>query len=78
MNVRACNCSAPLAADAGPPVGSPSTTHWSVYDGQRGRPRAAAVRAVCACGWRSPARYRLDVTVEDVPRFGQGPAAAAG
>ncbi|MFF1415389.1 ATP-dependent DNA ligase [Streptomyces sp. NPDC058289] len=31
--------------------------------------------------WRHPMRFkrlRLDVGVEDVPRFGQGPAAAAG
>ncbi|MEV7420639.1 hypothetical protein [Streptomyces sp. NPDC089919] len=37
-----------------------STTHWSAYDGQLGQPRAAALRAACACGWRGPAEYPLD------------------
>ncbi|MFE6849003.1 hypothetical protein [Streptomyces sp. NPDC057686] len=36
------------------------TSHWSVYDGRyRPIPRAAALRAACACGWRGP-EYRLD------------------
>ncbi|MFF4448825.1 hypothetical protein [Streptomyces sp. NPDC001502] len=37
----------------------PSTTHWSAYDGRARRPRAEALRAVCACGW-GPVPYRLD------------------
>ncbi|KJS56101.1 hypothetical protein VM98_09160 [Streptomyces rubellomurinus subsp. indigoferus] len=36
-----------------------SVSQWSVYDGRHGRPRAAALRAVCACGWSGPER-RLD------------------
>ncbi|MYW22055.1 hypothetical protein GT039_42410 [Streptomyces sp. SID2955] len=30
------------------------TSEWWAYDGSMGRPRAAAVRASCACGWRGP------------------------
>ncbi|MEU2232231.1 hypothetical protein [Streptomyces vietnamensis] len=30
---------------------------WSFkYDGHDGRPRAAAVRVICLCGWKSPKR----------------------
>ncbi|MGW7059520.1 hypothetical protein ACWGHM_13355 [Streptomyces sp. NPDC054904] len=37
-----------------------SVSQWSVYDGRRFRgPRAAAVRAVCCCGWTGP-DHRLD------------------
>ncbi|MFF5188108.1 hypothetical protein ACFY30_30865 [Streptomyces sp. NPDC000345] len=28
------------------------TGEWWAYDGRSGRPRAAAFRAACACGWR--------------------------
>lgn len=28
------------------------TAEWWAYDGYAGRPRAAAFRAACACGWR--------------------------
>ncbi|MFF4391836.1 hypothetical protein ACFY0G_34425 [Streptomyces sp. NPDC001552] len=38
----------------------PSTTHWSAYDGRHRRPRAEALRARCACGWRGAAEYPLD------------------
>ncbi|MET9694424.1 hypothetical protein ABZY81_39450 [Streptomyces sp. NPDC006514] len=42
------------------PDPEPSTTHWSAYDGRARRPRAEALRAVYACGWRGPAQYGLD------------------
>ncbi|MEU6671407.1 hypothetical protein [Streptomyces sp. NPDC046727] len=30
------------------------TSEWWAYDGNLSRPRAAAVRASCSCGWRGP------------------------
>ncbi|WP_331738271.1 hypothetical protein [Streptomyces sp. NBC_00069] len=36
-----------------PPTGRP-------YDGRHRRPRAEALRAGCACGWRGAAEYPLD------------------
>lgn len=30
------------------------TSEWWAYDGRMRRPRAAAVRAACSCGWRGP------------------------
>ncbi|MFE5724781.1 hypothetical protein [Streptomyces erythrochromogenes] len=46
----------------------PSTTYWSAYDGRHGRPRAEALRAVCACGWRGSDQYPLDWdTIGDRP-----------
>ncbi|WP_404962641.1 hypothetical protein [Streptomyces sp. 147326] len=50
----------PVYFDAGSGSDVPSTTHWSAYDGRHRRPRAEALRAVCACGWRGPAQYPLD------------------
>ncbi|MFG2233607.1 hypothetical protein ACGFNX_27050 [Streptomyces sp. NPDC048723] len=48
----------------------PSTRHWSAYDGRARRPRAEALRAVCACGWRGAAEYPLDwATVGDQPLY---------
>ncbi|MBM4795954.1 hypothetical protein HXP44_28845 [Streptomyces sioyaensis] len=41
-------------------VGGESVSQWSVYDGASAHgPRAAALRAVCSCGWNGPER-RLD------------------
>ncbi|MCS0603629.1 hypothetical protein NX794_20775 [Streptomyces sp. LP11] len=38
--------------DAGSGAGGERVTEWSVYDGRDGYgPRAAALRAVCSCGW---------------------------
>ncbi|MGW6979165.1 hypothetical protein ACWGE1_06910 [Streptomyces sp. NPDC054932] len=49
---------------------APSTKHWSAYDGRHRRPRAEALRAGCACGWRSPAQYPLDWdTISDQPLY---------
>ncbi|MEJ8645399.1 hypothetical protein WKI68_37635 [Streptomyces sp. MS1.HAVA.3] len=48
----------------------PSTTHWSACDGRACRPRAEALRAVCACGWRSAVHYPLDWdTIGDQPLY---------
>ncbi|MGW2491979.1 hypothetical protein ACWCV9_32810 [Streptomyces sp. NPDC001606] len=30
------------------------TSEWWAYSGRLGRPRAAAIRAACSCGWRGP------------------------
>ncbi|MFB7178453.1 hypothetical protein ACFCYI_12175 [Streptomyces sp. NPDC056257] len=50
----------PVYFDVGSGSEVPSTTHWSAYDGRHRRPRAEALRAVCACGWRGAAEYPLD------------------
>ncbi|MFF3675899.1 hypothetical protein ACFYYS_18230 [Streptomyces sp. NPDC002120] len=50
----------PVYFDVGSGPNVPSTTHWSAYDGRHRRPRAEALRAVCACGWRGAAEYLLD------------------
>ncbi|WP_037808623.1 hypothetical protein [Streptomyces sp. NRRL F-2580] len=60
----------PVYFDVGSGSDVPSTTHWSAYDGRHRRPRAEAIRAVCACGWRSPAQYPLDWdTIGDPPLY---------
>ncbi|MFJ6486704.1 MULTISPECIES: hypothetical protein [unclassified Streptomyces] len=60
----------PAYFDVGSGSDVPSTTHWSAYDGQVGRPRAEALRAGCACGWRGAAEYALDwATVGDRPLY---------
>ncbi|MFI8392972.1 hypothetical protein [Streptomyces sp. NPDC085540] len=50
----------PVYFDAGSGPNVPSATHWSAYDGRARRPRAEALRAVCACGWRGAVEYPLD------------------
>ncbi|ARE72566.1 hypothetical protein B6R96_00195 [Streptomyces sp. Sge12] len=52
----------PVYFDVGSGPDMPSTTHWSAYDGRSRRPRAEALRAVCACGWRGPAQADVDLT----------------
>ncbi|MET9429644.1 hypothetical protein [Streptomyces sp. NPDC003036] len=43
---------APVLFDTGSGGGGQSVAQWSVYDGRITRgPRAAALRAVCSCGW---------------------------
>ncbi|MFI9065654.1 hypothetical protein ACIGQE_27965 [Streptomyces sp. NPDC053429] len=50
----------PVYFDSGSGSAGRSVSQWSVYDGHRDRvPRAAALRAVCSCGWRGP-EQRLD------------------
>ncbi|MFD5414946.1 hypothetical protein [Streptomyces nojiriensis] len=61
---------APVYFDVGSGPDVPSTTHWSAYDGRARRPRAEALRAVCACGWRGAAEYPLDwETIGDQPLY---------
>ncbi|MFI7179735.1 hypothetical protein [Streptomyces spororaveus] len=50
----------PVYFDVGSGPDIPSTRHWLAYDGRHRRPRAEALRAVCACGWRGAAEYPLD------------------
>lgn len=45
----------PVFFDMGSGPGGESVSQWSVYDGQFPHtPRAAALRAVCSCGWAGP------------------------
>ncbi|MFD3418826.1 hypothetical protein [Streptomyces decoyicus] len=47
----------PAAAffDTNSGAGGQSVSHWSIYDGRFAHvPRAAALRAVCSCGWNGP------------------------
>ncbi|MFE2165886.1 hypothetical protein ACFXB3_12580 [Streptomyces sp. NPDC059447] len=60
----------PVYFDVGSGSQVPSTTHWSAYDGRHRHPRAEALRAVCACGWRGAAEYPLDwATIGDQPVY---------
>ncbi|WP_327364291.1 hypothetical protein [Streptomyces sp. NBC_01296] len=60
----------PVYFDVGSGPDVLSTTHWSAYDGRARRPRAEALRAVCACGWRSAAQYAVDWdTIGDRPLY---------
>ncbi|MFF1779958.1 hypothetical protein [Streptomyces virginiae] len=60
----------PVYFDVGSGPNVPSTRHWSAYDGRYRRPRAEALRAVCACGWRGAAEYPLDwAAVGDRPLY---------
>jgi len=40
-------------------VTTPNSAWW-LYDGKEGRPLAAAVKAGCACGWRSELFFPID------------------
>ncbi|WP_405827232.1 hypothetical protein [Streptomyces sp. NBC_00105] len=60
----------PVYFDVGSGSEVPSTANWSAYDGRARRPRAEALRAVCACGWRSAAQYPLNWdTIGDQPLY---------
>ncbi|MGW6940298.1 hypothetical protein ACWGF3_15075 [Streptomyces xanthophaeus] len=50
----------PVYFDVGSGGDVPSTTLWHAYDGRFRRPRAAALRGACSCGWRGAAEYPLD------------------
>ncbi|MEV7541205.1 hypothetical protein [Streptomyces sp. NPDC089915] len=51
---------APAFFDTGSGPNVHKTSHWSVYDGRRGRiPRAAVLRGTCSCGWTGP-EHALD------------------
>ncbi|MET9469941.1 hypothetical protein ABZY44_35145 [Streptomyces sp. NPDC006544] len=50
----------PVYFDSASGSGGEAVAQWSVYDGRSTRvSRAAALRAVCSCGWAGP-EYRLD------------------
>ncbi|MGP3691179.1 hypothetical protein ACTVZO_42035 [Streptomyces sp. IBSNAI002] len=52
---------------------------WWLYDGREGRPRAFAVKAGCACGWRSTDMFPVDFQdweATDGFEAGDGPWAA--
>ncbi|MFF3935472.1 hypothetical protein [Streptomyces phaeofaciens] len=42
----------PVHLDCGGADGVRETGEWWAYDGRGDRPRAAAIRAACTCGWR--------------------------
>jgi hypothetical protein len=42
------------------PEPADADTAWWIYDGKDGRPLAAAVKAACACGWRSELFYPIN------------------
>lgn len=51
---------APVFFGTSSSAGGQSVSQWSVYDGGSAhRPRAAALRAVCSCGWNGP-EHQLD------------------
>ncbi|MFF3748510.1 hypothetical protein [Streptomyces kronopolitis] len=51
---------APVLAVMSSGTGGGSISEWSVYDGALAHgPRAAALRAVCSCGWSGP-EHQLD------------------
>jgi hypothetical protein len=52
---------------------------WWAYDGQDGRPLAAAVKAACACGWRSELFYPINLDNHELTEgeeYSTGPWAA--
>ncbi|AWZ06097.1 MULTISPECIES: hypothetical protein [unclassified Streptomyces] len=50
----------PVYFDSASGGGGEAVSQWNVYDGHSDRvPRAAALRAVCSCGWSGP-EHRLD------------------
>ncbi|MFD9303030.1 hypothetical protein ACFWCB_10200 [Streptomyces sp. NPDC060048] len=50
----------PVFFDSASGSGGEAVSQWSVYDGRQSNARrAAALRAVCSCGWVGP-EYRLD------------------
>ncbi|MEU8437012.1 hypothetical protein AB0F18_29745 [Streptomyces sp. NPDC029216] len=50
----------PVHLDPGTGAGFRQTREWWAYSGVLNRPRAAAARAACACGWRGAAHYPID------------------
>ncbi|MFB7178459.1 hypothetical protein ACFCYI_12210 [Streptomyces sp. NPDC056257] len=61
----------PVYFDVGSGSDMPSSREWHCYDGRYGRPRAAALRGSCSCGWRGMAEYPLDWTAlpDDKPLY---------
>ncbi|MFD4588931.1 hypothetical protein [Streptomyces sp. NPDC058434] len=44
----------PVYLDVGSGSSGHRTSEWWAYDGRMRRPKAAAYRAACSCGWRGP------------------------
>lgn len=69
----------PVFFDTGSGAGGAPVSQWSVYDGHFAHvPRAAALRAVCSCGW-SGTRQQLDwgeIGDRELPEAGAGAADA--
>ncbi|MFJ4894965.1 hypothetical protein ACIP5U_33975 [Streptomyces sp. NPDC088788] len=67
----------PVYFDASSGGGGQAVSQWSVYDGRsRQGARAAALRAVCSCGWNGP-EQRLDweeIGDQDLQTAGAGAA----
>ncbi|MFF2198582.1 hypothetical protein [Streptomyces sp. NPDC058157] len=55
---------APVSLDPGGGPGLRQTREWWAYSGLPDRPRAAAARAACTCGWRGAAHYPIDTGAE--------------
>ncbi|MGW1642668.1 hypothetical protein [Streptomyces lavendulae] len=68
----------PVYFDVGSGTAGRQVSQWSVYDGRPGIPRAAALRAVCSCGWKGP-EQQLDweaIGQQDLAEAGDGQADA--
>ncbi|CAM4086809.1 hypothetical protein ACH4LN_02840 [Streptomyces albus] len=50
----------PACLDAGSGAHMAQTREWWAYSGRLATPRAAGVRAACACGWRGERDYPVD------------------
>ncbi|MFE6848253.1 hypothetical protein [Streptomyces sp. NPDC057686] len=50
----------PVYLDPGSGAAFHETRQWWAYSGILNRPRAAAARGACSCGWRGGARYPID------------------
>ncbi|MEV7523513.1 hypothetical protein [Streptomyces sp. NPDC091371] len=67
----------PVYFDTGSGSGGPPVSQWSVYDGRWAHvPRAAALRAVCSCGWAGP-EHPLDWEAIGEAALGEGGHAEA-
>ncbi|MFH7596781.1 hypothetical protein WDV06_17025 [Streptomyces racemochromogenes] len=55
----------PVCLDPGSGADFRQTREWWAYSGILNRPRAAAARAACACGWRGAAHYPIDRVDDD-------------
>lgn len=55
----------PVYLDPGTGSDFRQTREWWAYSGILNRPRAAAARAACACGWRGAAQYPIDRAAEE-------------
>ncbi|RPF29856.1 hypothetical protein EDD96_6400 [Streptomyces sp. Ag109_G2-6] len=55
----------PVSLDPGGGRDLRQTREWWAYTGILDRPRAAAARAACACGWRGAAHYPVDPRPQD-------------